>query len=225
MLLRCHRFIACATQTFVSPLRPSMSLEELWSAHRSRCAPPCTASLSSHTFAREPSSSVSSSSPRSNKRKRPSESNNTASLASAPAKSSKTHVTDFPAGQTDLGSGSVIIVTPRAFQRTESQKLFRSLQVVLSDSDFRTTKLRLLIHGSPSTLVCMTQEEVQWLHKEVTIYGKKVMQPRQVAYMASDKSLFYTYSHTKMQPEAWHPQVEQIKVSTLKPLIYTLWCS
>ncbi len=35
------------------------------------------------------------------------------------------------------------------------------------------------------------------------------MQPRQVAYMASDTSLSYTYSHTKLQPEAWHPQVAQ----------------
>ena len=60
------------------------------------------------------------------------------------------------------------------------------------------------------------QEEVSWLHKEITIYGKKVMQPRQVAYMARDTSLSYTYSHTKLQPEAWHPQVAQVKVCHLQ---------
>ena len=56
------------------------------------------------------------------------------------------------------------------------------------------------------------QDEVNWQHKEVVIYGKKVMQPRQVAYMASDTNLSYTYSHTKMRPEVWHPDVAQIKV-------------
>lgn len=56
------------------------------------------------------------------------------------------------------------------------------------------------------------QEEVRWLEKEVTMFGRKVMQPRQIAYMADNPSLSYTYSHTKMAPVMWHPDVEYVKV-------------
>lgn len=90
--------------------------------------------------------------------------------------------TSFPVGSTDLGSGCMIVFQPRAFKQSDSQQTYKILK-----------------------------DEVHWRHKEVVIYGKKVMQPRQVAYMAGDTSLSYTYSHTKMQPDDWHPQVAQIK--------------
>lgn len=41
--------------------------------------------------------------------------------------------------------------------------------------------------------------------------GKKVMQPRLVAYMADDDSLSYTYSHTKQQVQPWTHTVNEIK--------------
>lgn len=57
------------------------------------------------------------------------------------------------------------------------------------------------------------QEEVAWQQKEVTVYGKTVMQPRLVAYMADDPALAYTYSRQTMIPDAWTPAVKYIKVS------------
>ena len=59
----------------------------------------------------------------------------------------------------------------------------------------------------------VTQTEVAWQQKEVTVYGKTVMQPRMLAYMADGPSLAYTYSRQTMIPDAWTPAVRLIKVS------------
>ena len=48
------------------------------------------------------------------------------------------------------------------------------------------------------------------------MHGKRVMQPRMVAYMADEPSLAYTYSRQTMIPDSWTPAVRLIKVS---------WCS
>lgn len=42
--------------------------------------------------------------------------------------------------------------------------------------------------------------------------GRKVLQPRLVAYMADNKSLSYTYSQTKQIALPWAPIVADIKV-------------
>ena len=42
--------------------------------------------------------------------------------------------------------------------------------------------------------------------------GRKVMQPRLVAYMADDPSLSYTYSRTKQAALQWTPTVLEVKV-------------
>lgn len=56
------------------------------------------------------------------------------------------------------------------------------------------------------------QAEVKWISKSVNMFGKEIMEPRQVAYMADNPSLSYTYSKTKMKPAHWHPEVEYLKV-------------
>ncbi|KAK9806694.1 hypothetical protein WJX73_009610 [Symbiochloris irregularis] len=63
----------------------------------------------------------------------------------------------------------------------------------------------------PSSLFQTVQDEVSWEHKEVTVMGRRVMQPRMVAYMADDTSMQYTYSHTTLSPHAWTPGVAAIK--------------
>ena len=42
--------------------------------------------------------------------------------------------------------------------------------------------------------------------------GRRVLQPRLVAYMADDASLAYTYSRSTMLPEPWSAPVLRIKV-------------
>lgn len=51
-----------------------------------------------------------------------------------------------------------------------------------------------------------------WQEREVTVFGRRVMQPRLVAYMADDASLAYTYSGTTMVPQPWTEPVRRIKV-------------
>ena len=53
---------------------------------------------------------------------------------------------------------------------------------------------------------------VGWMEREVTVMGRRVLQPRLVAYMADDASLAYTYSRSTMLPEPWTAPVLRIKV-------------
>ena len=55
------------------------------------------------------------------------------------------------------------------------------------------------------------------MHKEVTVMGRSVMQPRLVAYQADHKGLAYTYSRLTLSPDAWTPAVLAVKVF---PLLY-----
>ena len=76
----------------------------------------------------------------------------------------------------------------------------------------RSTKVLFLTVKAADVM----QTEVAWQQKEVTVHGKRVMQPRMVAYMADEPSLAYTYSRQTMIPDSWTPAVRLIKVS---------WCS
>ncbi|KAL0032429.1 hypothetical protein WJX79_011024 [Trebouxia sp. C0005] len=90
------------------------------------------------------------------KRKRLAESTHTGELPKVQSETARRPARSFAPGETDLGSGSIIIVKSKAFRHDDSQKLYKSLK------------------------------EVSWLHKEITIYGKKIMQPRQVAQVKSE---------------------------------------
>lgn len=159
-----------------------MSLADLWNAHSDRRSIQLAVSTDASALDTRSSSTFAASASRQAKRKRLAESTHTGEVPKVQSETARKPARSFALGETDLGSGSIIIVKPKAFRHDDSQKLYKSLK-----------------------------EEISWLHKEITVYGKKIMQPRQVAYMASDTSLSYTYSHTKLQPEAWHPQVAQVK--------------
>lgn len=58
----------------------------------------------------------------------------------------------------------------------------------------------------------MAKEEVGWEHREVRVMGRRVMQPRLVAYMADDPSLCYTYSGLTLPTLPWSPAVAEVKV-------------
>ncbi|KAK9909337.1 hypothetical protein WJX75_000723 [Coccomyxa subellipsoidea] len=55
------------------------------------------------------------------------------------------------------------------------------------------------------------QETVEWQAREVTVMGRRVMQPRLVAYMADHAGLSYTYSGSSMAPLSWNEPVLKIK--------------
>ena len=54
------------------------------------------------------------------------------------------------------------------------------------------------------------QEKVAWLQKEITVMGRKVMQPREIAYMA-DNGLQYTYSKTQLEPVPFPAELADLK--------------
>lgn len=54
---------------------------------------------------------------------------------------------------------------------------------------------------------------MEWQAREVTVMGRRVMQPRLVAYMADHSGLKYTYSGSCMVPLAWNDAVLKIKVA------------
>ena len=56
----------------------------------------------------------------------------------------------------------------------------------------------------------MAQEDIKWLRKEITVMGRKVMQPREIAYMA-DNGQRYTYSRTQLEPVAFPARIAGIK--------------
>lgn len=192
-----------------------MSLEALWSKHSSR-AVRTPAKTEGEVADIVPSCSTQAPPIRKN-RKRPA----VPGVLRHQSKTPKRSPISLPAGPTDLGSGALVIFQPNVFSLSDSQHLYRALKVVGQVMHLSCTALL-----SPCTCLfkqhvslfqqrvsIFMQEQVSWQHKEVVIYGKKVMQPRQVAYMASNTNLSYTYSHTKLQPEEWNPHVAQIKVN------------
>lgn len=60
------------------------------------------------------------------------------------------------------------------------------------------------------------QDKVDWRQTEITVMGRKVMQPREVAYMA-DNGLRYTYSRSQLTPAEFPEELQNIRerISTL----------
>jgi hypothetical protein len=86
-------------------------------------------------------------------------------------------------GVTDLGDGAEVFYASKFLAKT------------VADDGFQ----RLLL-------------EIEWEHREITVMGRKVLQPRLIAYQADDPSLTYTYSRMTLVPSGWHPTVLNIKV-------------
>jgi alkylated DNA repair dioxygenase AlkB len=49
-----------------------------------------------------------------------------------------------------------------------------------------------------------------WQAREITLFGKKVMQPRLTAWMG-DEGAIYTYSGLRLEPIAWTPLVAELR--------------
>lgn len=58
------------------------------------------------------------------------------------------------------------------------------------------------------------QEEVKWLEREVTVMGRKVLQPRLIAYYATTPDMTYTYSGLTLQPCPFEGVMLQLKNAT-----------
>ncbi|KAA6427985.1 MAG: hypothetical protein FRX49_02647 [Trebouxia sp. A1-2] len=70
------------------------------------------------------------------KRKRLAESTHTGELPKVQSETARRPARSFAPGETDLGSGSIIIVKSKAFRHDDSQKLYKSLKVFSSEFTF-----------------------------------------------------------------------------------------
>jgi len=84
-------------------------------------------------------------------------------------------------GVNDLGEGTTLSFHPQAFKDQESGILQR------------------------------LEAEGSWQQQEISIHGKKAMQPRLISYMADSPELHYTYSRTRQTALPWTPTVLLIK--------------
>lgn len=55
------------------------------------------------------------------------------------------------------------------------------------------------------------EQEVEWQRRSIILYGRGVMQPRLIAYMADHPSLSFTYSRSTLFPSEYTPTVAAIK--------------
>ena len=53
-------------------------------------------------------------------------------------------------------------------------------------------------------------KELEWCRKEITLFGRKVMQPRLIAWHGDPGSV-YRYSGLLLRPQPWHPVLRVLK--------------
>ncbi|KAK9834792.1 hypothetical protein WJX74_010721 [Apatococcus lobatus] len=97
--------------------------------------------------------------------------------------------------------------TPRQAKPAEAQQLHRGLNTLSKGCEVIYEPVAV---ADPGKRFADLQKKVNWLQKEITVMGRKVMQPREIAYMA-DNGLRYTYSKTQLEPEAFPTEVQDIK--------------
>lgn len=124
------------TQTSVGGLRIAMSLADLWNAHSVRRSTQLTVSTDASAIDQQSSSRHMASASRQAKRKRLAESTHTGELPKVQSETARRPARSFAPGETDLGSGSIIIVKSKAFRHDDSQKLYKSLKVFSSEFTF-----------------------------------------------------------------------------------------
>lgn len=73
------------------------------------------------------------------------------------------------------------------------------------------------IHESNDTFFEKLEEDVNWKHDEITLYGKKIITKRQVAF-EGDNAVAYTYSKQKKLTNPWSHVVVELKQKLEKEL-------
>lgn len=53
-------------------------------------------------------------------------------------------------------------------------------------------------------------KDLEWAQTAITLFGRKVMQPRLVAWYG-EPDAFYSYSGLSLKPNPWHPLLKELK--------------
>lgn len=67
-----------------------------------------------------------------------------------------------------------------------------------------------LAGSEADSLLTVLWKELQWSQREITLFGRRVMQPRLVAWYG-DPAATYGYSGLRLQPLAWHPGLQALR--------------
>jgi alkylated DNA repair dioxygenase AlkB len=80
----------------------------------------------------------------------------------------------------------------------------------LADGAFCELHERWIAEEPAEQLMRALLGEVPWAAREIEIYGRKVLQPRLVAWVG-DENAVYTYSRTRHVPLPWTPHLAQLR--------------
>lgn len=72
---------------------------------------------------------------------------------------------------------------------------------------------RFLDEAEAGDALARLWRELDWSQREITLYGRRVMQPRLVAWYG-DAGAVYSYSGLTLQPLPWHPLLQDLRERT-----------
>jgi alkylated DNA repair dioxygenase AlkB len=78
------------------------------------------------------------------------------------------------------------------------------------DPEYFTYFPRFLDEDETVGLLARLWRELDWSQREITVYGRRVMQPRLVAWYG-DAAALYSYSGLTLQPLPWHPLLRDLR--------------
>jgi alkylated DNA repair dioxygenase AlkB len=84
-------------------------------------------------------------------------------------------------------------------------------RLVLADGAFCDLDHSWLVEQRAESIMRTLLTEIPWEQREIEVYGRKVMQPRLVAWVG-DPEAVYTYSRTRHEPLPWTPTLAQLRV-------------
>jgi alkylated DNA repair dioxygenase AlkB len=79
------------------------------------------------------------------------------------------------------------------------------------DPQYFTYIPRFLDEYQSAGLLARLWRELDWSQREITVFGRRVMQPRLVAWYG-DSGALYSYSGLTLQPLPWHPLLLDLRL-------------
>ena len=95
--------------------------------------------------------------------------------------------------------------------RSSPKEIYQTSHLALVGGGTIDYTRRFLDRASCDLFFKRLRTEIQWKHQEITVMGKRVMQPRLTCYMG-DPGSAYTYSGAFHYPEPWNDVILSIKV-------------
>jgi alkylated DNA repair dioxygenase AlkB len=78
------------------------------------------------------------------------------------------------------------------------------------DPDYFSYVPRFLEEAEAADLLARLWRELDWSQREITLYGRRLLQPRLVAWFG-DAAAVYSYSGLTLEPLPWHPVLRDLR--------------